>query len=93
MAREGGARESEQCGWSCWGKQLGGYQRGRMKLGDGGPGKRGGGAQMGRDMGLRWTHKLWAATIEAIAVQVALPITGHENATQLSIPSCVERVI
>lgn len=44
-------------------------------------------------MGLRWTHKLWAATIEAIAVQVAMPITGHENATQLSIPGCVERVI
>lgn len=43
--------------------------------------------------GLRWTYKLWAATIEAIAVQVAMPITGHENATQLSIPSCVERVI
>lgn len=39
------------------------------------------------------THKLWAATVDAIFVQVAVPIAGHENATQLPIPSCVECVI
>lgn len=27
------------------------------------------------------THKLWTATVEAIAVQVAVPVAGHENAT------------
>lgn len=39
------------------------------------------------------THKLWAATVEAIAVQVAVPVTGHEDAAQLAVPSCVECVI
>lgn len=39
------------------------------------------------------THKLWAAAVEAIAVQVAVPVAGHEDATQLAIPSCVECVI
>lgn len=39
------------------------------------------------------THKLWATTIEAIAVQVAVPIAGHENAAQFAVPSCVECVI
>lgn len=39
------------------------------------------------------THKICAATVETIAVQVAVPITGQENATQLPIPSCVKRVI
>lgn len=39
------------------------------------------------------THKLWAATVEAIAVQVAVPVAGHEDAAQLAVPSCVECVI
>lgn len=37
--------------------------------------------------------KLCTVDVEAIAVQVAAPITGHENATQFPIPSCVECVI
>lgn len=51
------------------------------------------GSQVRRVWGRVGTHKLWTATVEAIAVQVAVPITGHENATQLPIPSCVECVI
>lgn len=39
------------------------------------------------------THKLWAAAVEAVAVQVAVPVAGHEDAAQLAIPSCVECVI
>lgn len=41
----------------------------------------------------RGVVKLCAATVEAIAVQVAVPITGHENATQLPVPSRMECVI
>ena len=48
---------------------------------------------MGRGGARLGTHKLWASTIEAITVQVAVPVAGHENATQLPIPSCVECVI
>lgn len=48
---------------------------------------------MGRGGVTIGTHKLCAATVEAIAVQVAVPITGHENATQLPVPSCMECVI
>lgn len=48
---------------------------------------------MGRVGARVGTHKLWAPTIDAITVQVAVPIAGHENATQLPIPSCVECVI
>lgn len=47
----------------------------------------------GEGQGEGETYKLWAATVEAIAVQVAVPIAGHENATQFPIPSCVECVI
>lgn len=63
------------------------------EAGRGDPGRNGGVAQMGRAWGSVETHKLWAATVEAIAVQVAVPIAGHENAPQLPIPSCVECVI
>lgn len=47
----------------------------------------------GGGLGQERTHKLCTVDVEAIAVQVAAPITGHENATQFPIPSCVECVI
>lgn len=50
---------------------------------------------------LRWrgglgpgtTHKLRTVDVDAIAVQMAAPITRHENATQFPIPGCVESVV
>lgn len=39
------------------------------------------------------THKLCAVSVDTVAVQVAPPITGHENATQFPIPGCVERIV
>lgn len=51
------------------------------------------GVRRGAPGGQVRTHKLWAATVEAIAIQVTVPIAGHENATQLPITSCVECVI
>lgn len=47
----------------------------------------------GGGLGQERTHKLCTVDVDTIAVQMAAPVTGHENATQFPIPSCVECVI
>lgn len=39
------------------------------------------------------THKLGAATVQAVAVQVAVTIAGRKDAAQLAVPRSVERVV